>query len=71
MSKATNEAEAGVRRHGGRYIYEELRRQILTLQLKPGAPLDEVSLAEQFGLSRSPGSLARGSSRSSLIARRS
>ncbi|MCP3717479.1 GntR family transcriptional regulator [Paraburkholderia sp. CNPSo 3281] len=54
MSKATNEAEAGVRRHGGRYIYEELRRQILTLQLKPGAPLDEVSLAEQFGLSRSP-----------------
>jgi DNA-binding GntR family transcriptional regulator len=31
-----------------------LRRQILTLQLKPGAPLDEVSLAAQFGLSRSP-----------------
>lgn len=54
MIKATAEKEAGVRRHGGRYIYEELRKQILTLQLKPGAPLDEVSLAEQFGLSRSP-----------------
>ncbi|SEK10997.1 transcriptional regulator, GntR family [Paraburkholderia diazotrophica] len=52
MSKGTAETEP--RRHGGRYIYEELRKQILTLQLKPGAPLDEVSLAEQFGLSRSP-----------------
>jgi DNA-binding GntR family transcriptional regulator len=54
MSKGTAETEGGGRRHGGRYIYEELRKQILTLQLKPGAPLDEVSLAEQFGLSRSP-----------------
>jgi DNA-binding GntR family transcriptional regulator len=54
MIKATTETEAGGRRHGGRYIYEELRKQILTLQLKPGAPLDEVSLAAQFGLSRSP-----------------
>lgn len=54
MSKATTETEATGRRHGGRYIYEELRKQILTLQLKPGAPLDEVSLAAQFGLSRSP-----------------
>ncbi|MFJ2692186.1 GntR family transcriptional regulator [Pseudomonas sp. NPDC087336] len=31
-----------------------MRKQILTLKLKPGAPLDEVSLAAQFGLSRSP-----------------
>jgi DNA-binding GntR family transcriptional regulator len=54
MSKGTTETENGARRHGGRYIYEELRKQILTLQLKPGAPLDEVSLAAQFGLSRSP-----------------
>lgn len=48
------ETESGGRRHGGRYIYEELRRQILTLKLKPGVQLDEVSLAAQFGLSRSP-----------------
>lgn len=54
MSKSTGETEGTGRRHGGRYIYEELRKQILTLQLKPGAPLDEVSLAAQFGLSRSP-----------------
>jgi DNA-binding GntR family transcriptional regulator len=54
MSKGTAETEASGRRHGGRYIYEELRKQILTLQIRPGAPLDEVSLAAQFGLSRSP-----------------
>jgi DNA-binding GntR family transcriptional regulator len=54
MSKDTVEPIASAKRHGGRYIYEELRRQILTLKLKPGTPLDEVSLAAQFGLSRSP-----------------
>jgi|SRR5579859_825804 len=54
MSKATVETEGTGRRHGGRYIYEELRKQILTLKLKPGSQLDEISLAEQFGLSRSP-----------------
>lgn len=51
----TNDSSAsGTRRHGGKYIYEELRRQILTLKLKPGEPLDEISVAEQFQLSRSP-----------------
>ena len=54
MSKETTEVASGAKRHGGRYIYEELRKQILTLKLKPGMPLDEVSLAAQFGLSRSP-----------------
>ena len=53
-SKPAVAGEGGAKRHGGRYIYEELRRQILTLKLKPGTPLDEVSLATQFGLSRSP-----------------
>lgn len=54
MDVVTIEAQSSVRRHGGRYIYEELRKQILTLKLKPGAQLDEVSLAAQFGVSRSP-----------------
>ncbi|WP_271407967.1 GntR family transcriptional regulator [Pseudomonas sp. Q1-7] len=54
MGVVTLETENGGKRHGGRYIYEELRKQILTLQLKPGAQLDEVSLAAQFGVSRSP-----------------
>jgi len=42
------------RRHGGRHIYETLRQQILSAHLKPGEPLDEISLAERFDLSRSP-----------------
>jgi len=42
------------RRHGGRHIYETLRQQILAAHLKPGEPLDEISLAERFDLSRSP-----------------
>jgi DNA-binding GntR family transcriptional regulator len=54
MGVVTIEAGNSGKRHGGRYIYEELRKQILTLQLKPGAQLDEVSLAAQFGVSRSP-----------------
>ncbi len=54
MGVVTLETENTGKRHGGRYIYEELRKQILTLQLKPGAQLDEVSLAAQFGVSRSP-----------------
>lgn len=54
MGAVPIEVESTVRRHGGRFIYEELRKQILTLQLKPGMQLDEVSLATQFGVSRSP-----------------
>lgn len=54
VNKDMGETENGARRHGGRYVYEELRKQILTLRLKPGSQLDEVSLAAQFGLSRSP-----------------
>ncbi|EKS6729921.1 MULTISPECIES: GntR family transcriptional regulator [Enterobacteriaceae] len=46
--------EGQARRPAGRYIYEELRRQILTLQLRHGEQLDEISLAAAFGLSRSP-----------------
>lgn len=51
MPEANQKSE---RPHSGQFIYEELRKQILTLKLKPGEPLDEVSLANQFGLSRSP-----------------
>jgi DNA-binding GntR family transcriptional regulator len=54
MDIVTLDAEKAVRRHGGRYIYVELRKQILTLKLRPGVQLDEVSLANQFGVSRSP-----------------
>lgn len=33
---------------------DALRRRILTMQIAPGAVLDEVSLSEEFGLSRPP-----------------
>ncbi|MCY4335328.1 MAG: GntR family transcriptional regulator, partial [Litoreibacter sp.] len=35
-------------------LYEQLKRDILSLQLPPGHDLDEASLSEQFGLSRTP-----------------
>lgn len=35
-------------------VYETLQTEILTLKLSPGAPLDEKTLADRFGLSRSP-----------------
>lgn len=39
---------------GVRYAYETLRDEILSLDLQPGAVLDETSLAERFSMSRSP-----------------
>jgi DNA-binding GntR family transcriptional regulator len=39
---------------GAKFAYETLRDEILTLQLAPGQLLDETSLAERFGMSRSP-----------------
>lgn len=35
-------------------MYEDLKRQILTMQLDPDQDLDEASLSEQYGLSRTP-----------------
>ena len=39
---------------GVRFAYETLRDEILSLALPPGMLLDETSLAERFGMSRSP-----------------
>lgn len=52
MDDATTSRRA--RGTGVRHAYETLRDEILTLALEPGAPLDETSLAERFGMSRSP-----------------
>lgn len=38
----------------GSHIYEQLREQILSLELKPGAPLEEARLAQALGGSRTP-----------------
>ncbi len=39
---------------GAKFVYDELKREILTLELKPGSPLDETSLSGRFAMSRSP-----------------
>ncbi len=50
----TKGGKAAGRRSGGRAVYETLRTEILDLTLAPGAPIDEVELAQRFGLSRTP-----------------
>lgn len=39
---------------GAQRVYEMLRRDILCLDLRPGELLDEATLSERFGMSRSP-----------------
>jgi DNA-binding GntR family transcriptional regulator len=39
---------------GARQVYEELRQKILSLELKPGADLDEGSLVAMLRISRTP-----------------
>lgn len=39
---------------GVKVVYELLRDEILDLKLPPGVAIDEVKLAERFGLSRTP-----------------
>lgn len=39
---------------GWKFAYETLRDEILSLVLEPGQLLDETTLAERFGMSRSP-----------------
>lgn len=54
-SKNSN-AEHGVRVRGSgaKTVYDRLRQSILDLSLEPGSPLDEVTLSEQFDMSRTP-----------------
>lgn len=39
---------------GSKFVYDELKREILSLRLQPGTPLDETGLSERFAMSRSP-----------------
>ncbi|MEO0410532.1 MAG: GntR family transcriptional regulator [Pseudomonadota bacterium] len=36
------------------FVFDALRREILDLDIEPGAPLDEMELSRRFGVSRSP-----------------
>ncbi|MDL2406592.1 GntR family transcriptional regulator [Rhizobium calliandrae] len=41
-------------KNGKSGLYEDLKRKILTMELDPDEDLDEVSLGERYGLSRTP-----------------
>ncbi len=43
-----------MRGRGVQTVYEALRQAIVDLRLEPGSPLDEVTLAERFDMSRTP-----------------
>lgn len=43
-----------VRGSGTQSVYAALRREILSMALEPGSPLDEVRLSERFKMSRTP-----------------
>jgi DNA-binding GntR family transcriptional regulator len=51
----SDRAEPARRRgSGAQQVYEELRRDILCLKLRPSELLDEAGLSRRFGMSRSP-----------------
>lgn len=54
MSEKNSVVGKQARGKGARYVYEELKREILTLELEPGAPLDETTISRRFAMSRSP-----------------
>ena len=55
MANASDDSTAERKRGSGvKLVYEMLRDEILTLALAPGRPIDEVNLAERFGMSRTP-----------------
>jgi DNA-binding GntR family transcriptional regulator len=35
-------------------LYDDIRRRVMTMELEPGASLDETTLGDLFGLSRTP-----------------
>lgn len=55
MTQATPDTAPERKRGSGvKLVYESLRDEILNLILAPGSPIDEVQLAERFGMSRTP-----------------
>lgn len=50
----TRQAVETQKETGAMRVYGVLRDEILTMKLLPSTPLDEISLAERFDLSRSP-----------------
>lgn len=48
------EANGRRRERGSTAVYEDMREEILSLKIRPGTALDEVALAQRYGLSRTP-----------------
>jgi DNA-binding GntR family transcriptional regulator len=48
------EAAERARGFGALHVFERLRDEILSMQLRPGQVIDEANLADRFGVSRSP-----------------
>ncbi len=54
MVRTTQPKKKLVRSAGWTGVYDVLRKEILSLELAPGALLDETGLSRRFGFSRSP-----------------
>src|SRR5690606_37784291 len=52
ITKTARQPTERKRGSGVKYVYDILRDEILELRLAPGTPVDEVHLAERFGMSR-------------------
>ncbi len=50
----TKKSDSPIRGQGKQTVYQTLRDEILSLELEPGSPLDEMQLSRRFGMSRSP-----------------
>lgn len=53
-TKRVNSNPRRPRGTGASYVHEQLKNQILHLELMPGTLLDETEISRQFGVSRSP-----------------
>jgi DNA-binding GntR family transcriptional regulator len=54
LAKPAKKTAKGSKGAGWTGVYDVLRKDILSLKLEPGALLDETSLSNRFGFSRSP-----------------
>jgi DNA-binding GntR family transcriptional regulator len=54
MAMTSDKDQKRTKGSGVKVVYDTLRDEILSLALAPGALLDETTLADRFGMSRSP-----------------
>lgn len=54
MEEIQEHTQRHAKGRGARFVYDQLKREILSLALQPGSPLDETGLSERFAMSRSP-----------------